>query len=83
MTAGDPLLESGAAAYDPLEEFRALVEEVLDQLRQRIDGAGDDVREAASIIEDTDIFESMMSTLDDLDDVIASAFERAAEKLDL
>lgn len=83
MTAGDPLLETGAAADEPLEELRTLVEDVLDDLRQKIDDLPERICEIAVLIEDTDVYEAMMNELDQVEDIIASAFARAAERLDL
>lgn len=66
-----------------LEEFRALVAEEIERLHKKLTDAVDAAREAVSSVEDSDTHEALSEIVDNLDDVIASAFEQAAERLDL
>lgn len=66
-----------------LEEFRELVEEEIERLHGKLTAAADAAREAVSFVEDSDTYEALSEMVDNLDDVIASAFEQAAERLDL
>lgn len=66
-----------------LEDFRELVEEEIERLHGKLTAAVDAAREAVSSIEDSDTYEALSEIVDNLDDVIASAFEHAAERLDL
>lgn len=66
-----------------LEEFRELVEEVLDDVLRRINLEVAGVYEVASAIEAEDDRDAMVALVEQMDDLIASTFERAAERLDL
>ena len=66
-----------------LEEFRELVAEEIERLHGKLTDATDAAREAVSLVEDSDAHDSLSEMVDKLDDVIASAFEHAAERLDL
>ena len=66
-----------------LEEFRELVAEEIERLHGKLTAAADAAREAVSLVEDSDAYDSLSEAVDKIDDVIASAFEHAADRLDL
>lgn len=66
-----------------LDEFRDLVVEEIDLLHDKLTAAADAAREAVSFVEDSDAYEALSEIVDNLDDVIASAFEHAVARLDL
>lgn len=66
-----------------LEEFRDLVVEEIDLLHDKLTDAAEAIREAVSLVEDSDAYDALSEAADNLDDAIASAFEHAVARLDL